>query len=379
MYALKEIKDLLFVPQYEKEKLHPNFINLYNEKLPYARDLIKEWANGFEDRDNKFAKEFQTTFNSSFWELYLFASLKELGLTVNMEYDRPDFVVEGENGFIIEATIASHAQNETPEWQKDHLEETFKEWPLEKIVDNATLRLANSFIAKSRMYKKSYNKLAHVKNKPYIIALAPFDSPYFFAQNHQAINRVLYGFDRYVAIDWDDENREVLDAIYLEEIEKETGSSVPLGYFTNSDYSHVSAVIFSSTATFGKVRVMSEDPRITLVNFRRYNENSTQPLEGVVEKSIYEEHLLDGLVVFHNPFADIPFEVEEFFHPVIAHSIMDVETKEFISDIPNGYLFQRSIQVIDFQNATPEKLAQIRSEINNEGEARQTLYPKVHK
>lgn len=115
MYPLKELKDLLFVPQYEKGKLHPNFKFIHNEKSPFARDLIKEWANGFEDRDNKFVKEFQTTFNSSFWEIYLFAVLKELGIQVNMEYDRPDFVAEGESEFVIEATIASHPKGGDPE------------------------------------------------------------------------------------------------------------------------------------------------------------------------------------------------------------------------------------------------------------------------
>lgn len=39
---------------------------------------------GFEDRDGKFVKEFQTTFNSSFWELYLFACLRD-GLSCKVD------------------------------------------------------------------------------------------------------------------------------------------------------------------------------------------------------------------------------------------------------------------------------------------------------
>ncbi|MDQ0972382.1 hypothetical protein QFZ31_002260 [Neobacillus niacini] len=193
---MKDIKDLLFNALYPEDKLNPNFLNITNEELPFARDLIKNWAEGFVDRDHKFVKEFQTTFNSSFWELYLFATLKELGFVVNY-YDRPDFVVEGDNGFLIEATIASHAKDETPEWQKNYSEEELNEWTKEKIVDNATLRLANAFIGKSRKYTYSYKKLPHVKGKPYVIAIAPFDSPYLFLQNHHAIQRVLYGFDRF--------------------------------------------------------------------------------------------------------------------------------------------------------------------------------------
>lgn len=375
---MKDIKDLLFNALYPEDKLNPNFRNITNEELPFARDLIKNWAEGFVDRDHKFVKEFQTTFNSSFWELYLFATLKELGFVVNYNYDRPDFVVEGDNGFLIEATIASHAKDETPEWQKNYSEEELNEWTKEKIVDNGTLRLANAFIGKSRKYTDSYKKLPHVKGKPYVIAIAPFDSPYFFLQNHHAIQRVLYGFDRFIAIDWDHQTREILDMILLEEIEKKTGSKVPLGYFTNPDHSHVSAVIFNNAATFSKVRVMSGDPRITLVQYRRFNEYGTQPFEGVVEKSVFNEHLLDGIVVFHNPYAEIPFDIEEFLHPVIGHYGIDVEEKEFISDIPHGYLFHRHIMVMNIPGATPEQLRQYRAQLTKDNKPNESVFPKFH-
>jgi len=377
--CMKDVKDLLFNPLYSEDKLNPNFRNIVNEKLPYARNLIKQWAEGFIDRDYKFVKEFQTTFNSSFWELYLFAALKELGFDVNFNYDRPDFVVEGKNGFLIEATIASHAKGGTPEWQKNYTEAELNEWYKEKIIDNATLRLANAFIGKSRKYTESYNKLPHVKGKPYVIAIAPFDSPYFFLQNHHPIQRVLYGFDRFIAIDWDHQNRDILDMIYMEEIEKKTGAKVPLGYFTNPDHSHVSAVIFSNAATFSKVRVMSDDPRITLVKYRRFNDYGTQPLEGVVEKSVFNEHLLDGLVFFHNPYAEIPFDIGEFLHPVIGHYSFDVANKEFMSDIPHGYLFNRHIFVMDSPGASPEELRQIRAQLNKDNKPNDTVFPKFHK
>ncbi|PEF41607.1 hypothetical protein CON84_00565 [Bacillus sp. AFS094228] len=375
---MKDIKDLLFNKIYPDHKLNPNFRNIADEELPFSRDLLKQWAEGFVDRDHKFVKEFQTTFNSSFWELYLFAVLKELGFIVNFSYDRPDFVVEGDNGFLIEATIASHAKDETPEWQKNYSEDELNEWTKEKIVDNATLRLANAFIGKSRKYTDSYKKLPYVQGKPYIIAIAPFDSPYFFLQNHQAIQGVLYGFDRFIAIDWDHQTRDILDKVFLEEIEKKTGSKVPLGYFTNPEHSHVSAVIFNNAATFSKVRLISEEPRITLVQYRRYNDYGTQSLEGVVEKSVFNEHLLDGIVVYHNPYAEIPFNIEEFLHPVIGHYGFDVEEKEFISDIPHGHLFHRQISVMNIPGATPEQLRQIRVELTKENKLNDTSFPKLH-
>ncbi|MFZ3577886.1 hypothetical protein [Virgibacillus sp. DJP39] len=375
---MKDIKESLFNPMYSDNKLHPNYLYILKEELPFGRNLIKSWADGFLDRDNKFVKEFQTTFNSSFWELYLYAALKKMGFTVNMKYDRPDFVVEGERGFVMEATIASHANNETPEWIKNYSNEDMQEWSKDKVANNATLRLANSFISKSRKYTDSYQKLPHVKSKPYVIAIAPFDSPYFFMQNHHSIQRVLYGFDRFIAIDWDEENREVLDTVFMEEIEKKTGSKVPLGYFTSPEHSHVSAVIFSNVATFSKARVLSEDPRITLVQYRRYNDYGTQPMVGVEEKSVYNEHLLDGLVVFHNPYADVPFDIEEFYRPIIGHYGFDSDSKEFISDIAHGTLFQRTVQIFDFKGETPEKLKEIRSQLGTKSQNSSTNFPKFH-
>lgn len=377
---MKKVSDLLFVPQFPEDKLHPNFLSIYDEKLSYARDFIKDWAEGFNDRDNKFVKEFQTTFNSSFWELYLFAVFKELKLNINMTYDRPDFVIEGEEGFIVEATIASHAQDGTPEWKKDFSKDIFKEWPVEKIVDNATIRIANAFMSKSQKYKKSYGKLEYVKGKPFIIAITPFDSPYTNEQRMQAIHRVLYGFDRYIAVDWDAENRDILDAVYMEEIDKKNGAKVPLGYFTTPEFAHISAVIFSNTATFGKVRVMCDDPRITLVSHSRYNDFGTQPINEVTFKKNYVEHLLDGLIVFHNPFADTPFNNKAIYHPVIAHSTFDSKTKENISHIPHNFLFQRFINTFMTEDKLPpvEYILQVKKILEEASQTNQNSFPKYH-
>lgn len=57
-------------PVVPEEKLHPNFKSLLQNPYHYETLLtIKEWTKGFVDRDRKIIKEFQTTFNSAFWEL----------------------------------------------------------------------------------------------------------------------------------------------------------------------------------------------------------------------------------------------------------------------------------------------------------------------
>lgn len=351
------VKDMLFKPQCDESEWHPNFRNIYKEKFPHSRKVIMDWADGFKDRDNKFVKEFQTTFNSSFWELYLFAVFKKLGLEIELFYDRPDFIIGGVNGFIVEAVIANNAINNTPEWDKENLNKLIQDWSLDKIVDNATLRLANSFVSKSNKYLKSYKELEHVKGKPFVIAIAPFDSPFTNQQRMQAIHRVLYGFDRFVTIDWDENTRNILEAIYMESTNKSNGSKIPLGYFTRPDYSHISAVIFSNTATFSKVRILSDDPRVTLVGYSRYNDYGTQPIEGVKFKNDFKEDLLDGLIIFHNPYAKIPLIHNKLYNLKIAHSTFDTDLGVIKSFIPHGFLFQRFTYTFQEDDTIPSKEA----------------------
>lgn len=384
---MKEIKGNLFNLKSDKvEDFHPNFIYLMNEDLPFARDVIESWADGFIDRDNKFVKEFQTTFNSSFWELYLFAAFKELGFSINMEYDRPDFLIEGKEGFVVEASIASHPKDGTPEWKKKissiSSDASERESQLKQELDKSTLRLANTFISKSRKYSKSYKDLDHIKSKPYVIAMTPFDAPFTNQQRTQAIHRVLYGFDKYIAVDWNDEERDILGAVYMESIDKGNGSTVPLGYFTNPEHSHVSAVIFSNTATIGKVRALSNDPRTMLFTSTRYNDYGTQPTQLVQSKEEYEEELLDGMIIFHNPFADVPLTNSKLRNPCIAQVTYDVNIKDNVGYMPHGFLYERSVNIVvhkNGRNVSLRILNQHKKLITEVIQSRNEGYPKLHK
>jgi hypothetical protein len=104
----------LFDPIIEDAWQHANFRALLQVGNGFTLDVLNDWARGFVDRDGKFVEEFQTTFNSSFWELYLFATLKKFGLQVDFSKARPDFCIPSLN-LNIEATIASNAQTSEPE------------------------------------------------------------------------------------------------------------------------------------------------------------------------------------------------------------------------------------------------------------------------
>src|SRR5437879_5421204 len=140
----------LFTPIVPAEKLHPNFANVIKMENQHNLAVLQRWAEGFVDRDGKFVREFQTTFNSSFWELYLFALLKEINCAVDFTFNAPDFVVTNPTPFILEATIASNADGSTAEHESFFRSELPSD--LNEFNYAAILRLANSISAKSKKY-----------------------------------------------------------------------------------------------------------------------------------------------------------------------------------------------------------------------------------
>lgn len=102
----------LFEPRLPKDKLHPSFCEIKsNPDYAKVMPVIQGWAAGLLGRKGeaeKFVKEFQTTFNSSMWEIYLNKALSELGCTVDYTKSSPDFFVTsgGTYEFNIEAVIS---------------------------------------------------------------------------------------------------------------------------------------------------------------------------------------------------------------------------------------------------------------------------------
>ena len=244
----------LFEPIVGESQQHPNFRSLLLRNDYYAFDVIQDWARGFVDRDGKFVREFQTTFNSSFWELYLFAVLKKYGLKVDFSKFAPDFYISGHD-FNIEATIASNPQDGLPEhigWTRGLIPEDMNEFNRRTII-----RIANSLTAKHRKYIDSYAALEHVRDRPFVIAITNFDQPFSFMTSKRAIEAVVLGHyvdeERYLRLG---RPRGGLDGEDLHAVLKDNGSPVELGLFRSPAYREISAVIFNACATLGKVRAL---------------------------------------------------------------------------------------------------------------------------
>ena len=333
----------LFVPSIDDAHLHPNFRNIRDGTAPEDRQVLSEWATGFIDRDNKFVKEFQTTFNSSFWELYLHACLKEIGMSIDFNFDAPDFVVTGPQPLCIEATIANNADGRRPEW--DQTIEELMNLYIKGIVDEATIRIANAVASKHKKHQSRYSKLTHVANKPFVIAIAAFEQPHGRFQNNHAMNRVLYGFDGPMRVHMPGHSRPIIQAPQkIRTIRKPSGAEVPLGCFTDSRMAEISAVLFSTTATWGKVRAMSKDPNpYVIFETLRYNKHGPEPLHEVTPRGQYRETLLDGLHVFHNPYATHPLPWELFQRPGVTQLIYMPDACIPYAEATHGALIQRTL------------------------------------
>ena len=312
----------LFTPIVESSKLHPNFINTLDSESAGVRKVLEQWSDGFIDRDNKFIREFQTTYNSSFWELYLFAVLKHLHIEVDFSYNAPDFVGREKN-IIIEATTANHAHDDTPEWEKT-IKGVANE-DLFEISKQSAIRLANAFDSKVRKYRNDYSHLSHVEGKPFIIAISNYTKQDFNFHGDVAMQWLLY------------------DVLGLKSLKKSNGTNVPLGLFNDETYSDISAIMYSSLATFGKARALSNDIGNFLFRAVRIKDNYT-PIEIVAQKDEYYESLCDGLRLFLNPYAKQPISIQDFNDTGIRIFMPDRNGNMEVSCHKDGDLCMRFVQ-----------------------------------
>lgn len=346
----------LFTPLVSEDLQHPNFRFITQPNFGTQElEVIKSWANGFIDRDGKFVKEFQTTFNSSFWELYLSACFRELGCTVDFSHETPDFSINSPYGdFIAEATITNHPDGFCPEWDKnlDLLPTT----STEDILRLSTIRLSNAISSKYKKYISKYSKLNHVQNKPFIICVSPFDQPFFHFQDSLAIVRLLYAFESTLSIT----NHQTNETIIIGEsrcfqVQKSPGVNLELGLFTDNRMTEVSAVIFSTRATFCKVRALAKEGNhlVIFMGARMIQlENLTGFQPFIINRPDYQETVLDGLHILINPFAKYPLDIRLFDNKEVAIHSYDPETDSYLSEIPHDFLIQRHCQSVVVSDTT---------------------------
>lgn len=349
----------LFKAIVDESKLHPYFKEVQNEPA-YAQThkIINEWSEGLLERSGeatKFIKEFQTTFNSSFWELYLNKAFKSLGFDIDYSKASPDFNLIDKNNkkISVEAVTSNPSDVQSIELNSANINEA-------DFLNESTLKLAGKIRDKHQLYlgdgkkKHPYSSLDHVKGNPFVLAVAPFDKKLAQSQNNTAINRVLYGLEPPTSYHGLQKG--------VKSIVNKNGKDVDLGIFTNDSYKEISAVIFSTTGTFGKAVALAGTAsfvkvtrlrKMGLIEFMAkegldkigrsrtqvsdtYDIFSERMFSGInvcghdvyiYDGRDHKETHLDGLQIYHNQYATHPLSEDDFDAPEIVHYFYNVEDK----------------------------------------------------
>ncbi|EAO5054146.1 hypothetical protein FZH48_24080 [Salmonella enterica] len=275
-----------------------------------AKNIIEPMMRWYEDADGNFIEQFQTTgFKQRIWELYLFAMLTENDIMLNPREAIPDFICNSFYGdFCVEATTVNPTVTngivETVPTPSSLAE-------LENIQLNYyPIKYGSALFSKLR--KQYWLKEACV-GKPLIFAITDCLSPESGKISKNSLAHYLYGYYH----DWQhNENGELQITPRLIGEHRWGDKTIPSGFFNLENSEHISAVIFTNDASFGKFNRMGlmngfapEGTQMRRVGTRlNPDPNATEPLPFVlnVNDESYQESWIEGLDVYHNPNALIP-------------------------------------------------------------------------
>lgn len=336
----------IFRPIVPEDRWHQHFRAVLAPECAPSRAVVKQWATGFPDRDGKFVQEFQLSFNSPFWELYLHATFREYGFAFDWANAAPDFSISRSGKHLcVEAVTANAADGKPNEWDVKFGKDELPKIDLEKLNREAIIRLANAIYSKYKKYQQSYAKQPHVAQRPFVLAVAPFEQPFFNHQYSRPIKAVLY--DYYV----DEKAYLANPSAYpngppgkqLGFVEKDNGAEIELGLFNDDRMREISAVIFSCTATWGKVDALApeSDVRKTIMQTVWGSEPIGSPVMRAGFSSEIGEMLTDGLQIYHNPYALCPLDPALFRKPGVVQEYFDETKGHWVAEEINRSLFFR--------------------------------------
>lgn len=298
-----------------------------------------------------------------------------MGCVVDFNKPSPDFFVQGPGNyeFNVEAVVSDDPKREKQPEPFNHA--AFRK--------RGALKLAGKIRDKLQIFRGSngkkhpYSSMSHVRDRPFVIAIAPFDNELSLTQNNEIINMVLFGLTPPVL-----EGPERGKQDKIKSILKPSGAKVEMGIFTNESHKEISAVFFSTTGTFGKAVVESQIDRLVrstryrviekskigsksqewktgterikfagLDYLLRQREEGADQIGGadfhIQHSSLHRETHLDGLQVYFNPYAEVPFNQSFPWPTEVALNYFDTETAAHIQAHPDGALVSRQIYAPD--------------------------------
>ncbi len=329
----------LFTPIVKNIELHQKFKYLLEPTYNTERGLLSDWWNDFviKDGEKKTIKQFQTTFHSMFWEIYLNKVILESGCTIDSNVTSPDFVINfKDNKVSIEAVVANIASQGKKESERT-INDVFGENDIDPITNESITRLFNSIDSKSKKYFDKYHEDELVKSNPFIIALADYGQVNYGQTYIYSMLALLYSafYDPDEKSDLkilcsDNFNREYK---FKELHFKENGKALNIGLFQRPEYSHIAAIMYSSTLSLGKLTSLTSEHEMRRFILLDRDIPSLDLEESTLQLIRYsgsnpDEVLNDGLFVFHNPYADKPLEDEFLQGRGVTHVKFDLDEYE---------------------------------------------------
>lgn len=303
--------------------IHPKVDTLSLQ--PYEQEVLKDWAKGFKDRDNKCTNEFHESFHSMFLELFIFALLKDQNMTVSFDSQSPDFFVTAPDPVLIEAVVAkikTGGRLEEKRTEQDVINNLLPPWEnpyFHNILMEGIVRCSNALTGKVNKYKETYIDLPHVCDDiPYVIALSSYSQINYGAEYYYSMVALLFG-----AV-FHPKNRTFVRDSSVEKPDKK-GVPIDINLFEKEELKHVSAVIFTCTLSLGKLTslaISNGAPSANSVHLIRETVKLTEYAGQPVSHDTPED-LFDGVFVFHNSNASSRLS-ETFFQETNAiHVYLD--------------------------------------------------------
>jgi hypothetical protein len=283
------------------------------------RDLLQQWITDFSspDGETKAIDQFQATFHSVFFELYITQLLRTSGSRLRIDQIAPDFKVETDKGeYFIEATIANIADSGRTEGERTE-QDVYGINDHYTILDESISRIRRRICTKSSDYK-GYSDA--IKSAPFVIAIADFSHVNYGQASYFPPLAVLYNayYDLHEKTDLkilceDSFGREYK---YKETHGGKNQKGFSIGLFSSDKHKHISAVMYTCTLSLGKLSSLLVD-HVPIKKYVCVEREDRRVLRQSGQSS--DEFLADGIFIFHNPFAERPLDDDFLNMPGISH------------------------------------------------------------
>lgn len=295
-----------------RDRLNPVFLILAEEECySSARGIVEPMMHWYEDLDGNFIEQFQTIgFNARIWELYLFATFREMGYAIDNIHAIPDFNCVGViDEFAVEATTVNPTRDNTgvivpppPRETKNENSQYLSEYMPIKYGSALTSKLA-----------RKYWERPNVLGKSLLFAIQDFSTPASMVSTRSALESYLYGYNH--DYKHDDEGKLIIIPRKID-IHRWGKKEIRSGFFDLPDAENVSAVIFNSSATISKFNRMGMlagfgSNRVRMIRQGtafNHEADAAEPKVFIhdVNSPDYSETWVEGLNVYHNPNAKYP-------------------------------------------------------------------------